>query len=356
MAGRDHGKLTASNLRCLSSMKSVSIVLPVYNEEFVLPVFHAELSRVVDALPAYDFEMIYVLDRSSDDSFRVLREIAAGDRRVSVLHLSRRFGHQMSLVAGLDFSRGDAVIMMDCDLQHPPAVIPEMLGACERGYDIVHAIRRYDDATSLLKRLTSHSFYRIQNALSPVEIEEGSADFRLISRKVADVFRDGIREQNQFLRGLFRWVGFSSTTVSFVSRPRAGGYTKYRLRRLFSFSIQGITSFSKVPLRIATLLGSALSLVAMAYGLWAFFGYFLTRQLPAGYTSLLVAMMFLGGLQLLVLGVLGEYLGSIFDEVKRRPLYVIDDVVGAGEDRVLSPWRPGRAEDSSIELRPSKNQ
>lgn len=312
-------------------MKLVSVVLPVYNEEVVLPAFHAELRRVMDALAGYQFEVVYVLDRSPDRSFSVLSDLAAQDRSVAVLHLSRRFGHQMSLVAGIDYASGDAIIMMDCDLQHPPSVIPMLLDAHENGFDIVHAIRHYDSTAPALKRLTSRLFYRMQNALSPVDIEEGSADFRLISRKVADVFKSGIREQNQFLRGLFRWVGFEATTVTFTSPVRAAGRTKYDVKRLLAFSVHGITSFSKVPLRVATLLGGILSMLAILYGFWATIGFFFTRQLPAGYTSLLVAMMFLGGLQLLVLGVLGEYLGLIFEEVKNRPLYVVDQVVRGGE-------------------------
>lgn len=320
-------------------MIAVTIVLPVYNEEPVLRLFHNELCRVLDAMrERYRFEVLYVLDRSRDRSFEVLRALAVEDDRVAVIHLSRRFGHQMSLVAGIDFSRGDAVVMMDCDLQHPPAVIADLLSAYEKGFDVVHAIRRYHGSTPLLKRLTSRVFYRMQNALSPVEIEEGSADFRLISRKVADVFCVSIREQNQFLRGLFRWVGFSSTTVEYDSHPRASGTTKYRLRRLLVFSLQGITSFSKIPLRIAALLGGVLSMVAFLYGLWSFIGFFLTRQLPAGYTTLAVGMMLLGGLQLLVLGILGEYIGSIFDEVKNRPLYIVDEVIGGrGDEGARAP-------------------
>lgn len=325
-------------------MKLVSIVLPVFNEETVLPKFHSELSRVLDAQDGYRFEIVYVLDRSADRSFEVLCDLAAADERVAVLHLSRRFGHQMSLVAGMDFSRGDAVIMMDCDLQHPPAVIPQLLAAYGNGFDIVHAIRRYGPGTGALKRLTSHLFYRLQNALSPVEIDEGAADFRLISRKVADVFRDRVREQNQFLRGLFQWVGFRSARVEFVSPERSAGRTKYDLRRLLAFSLHGITSFSKIPLRLAALLGGTLSLLAILYGCWAAIGYFFTRQLPAGYTSLLVAMMFLGGLQLLVLGVLGEYLGLIFEEVKNRPLYVVDEVVRGGERHPFYSMLAGQAE------------
>ena len=319
-------------------MKIISIVLPVFNEEAVLPLFHAELCRVIDkAEDRYRFEVVYVLDRSPDASYAVLEGLAARDSRIRVLHLSRRFGHQMSLVAGIDFSRGDAVIMMDCDLQHPPETVLDLVAAYEQGYDIVHTIRRYDAATPWLKRFSSRMFYTLQNALSPVEIPEGAADFRLISRKVADVFKTGIREQNQFLRGLFQWVGFSSTTVQFVSRERGGGATKYRARRLLGFSVQGITSFSRVPLRAATLLGGVLSASSLLYGSWSLIGYFVTRQLPPGYSTLVVAVMFLGGLQLLVLGIIGEYIGAIFDEVKRRPLYVVDNVIGGEWNRAVQP-------------------
>jgi dolichol-phosphate mannosyltransferase len=258
----------------------------------------------------------------------------------------------MSLVAGIDHSNSDALVMMDCDLQHPPFLIPKLLEAFERGYDVVHAIRRYTAGSMpALKRLPSRLFYRLQNALSPVEIEEGSADFRLISRKVAEVFKADIREQNQFLRGLFRWVGFSSCTIEFDCHPRTEGATKYRLGRLLSFSIQGITSFSKVPLRIATILGGALSFVSLLYGFWSMAGYFITRELPPGYTSLIVAMMFIGGLQLLVLGVLGEYLGSIFDEVKKRPLYIIDEVVSYGDPR----GRGASRADPVMDMRPPES-
>ena len=174
---------------------------------------------------------------------------------MTVVHLSTRFGHQMSLVAGIDQSRSDAVIMMDCDLQHPPAVIALLLKKFEDGYDIVHAIREYDQVAGRFKRWTSHLFYRIQNALSPVEMQPGAADFRLISRKVAHLFQTSIRERSQFLRGLFQWVGFRTASVSFVSPARAKGTTSYDLKRLITFSVTGILSFSKIPLRIATLVG-----------------------------------------------------------------------------------------------------
>lgn len=309
-------------------MKTVDIVLPVYNEEQGLPQFHQALCEVLDRLlDRYQFQVIYVLDRSGDGSYDVLKRLAAGRPDVMVIHLARRFGHQMSLVAGLDHSRGDAVIMMDCDCQHPPELIPLLLDKFEAGYDVVHGIRTYDSSTPVLKRWTSGIFYRLQNLLSPIEIPLGAADFRLVSKKVAAVFREGVREQNQFLRGLFQWVGFRSAQVPFASPPRVAGRTKYRPLALLAFSIVGITSFSKLPLRLATLTGFLLSSLSLLYGVWLLFIYFTAGHLPPGYTSLILMVLFMGGLQLTVLGILGEYIGSIFDEVKRRPLYVVDEIV-----------------------------
>jgi glycosyltransferase involved in cell wall biosynthesis len=313
-------------------MKTIDIVLPVFNEEEVITDFHATLCAELDSLTnRYRFQIIYVVDRCADRSFTILKSLAERSPNMIVLHLSRRFGHQMSLVAGVDQSTGDAIIMMDSDQQHPPAVIPRLLEKFEEGYDVVHTIRHYDRRVGAFKQWSSSLFYWLQNSLSPVELQEGAADFRLVSSKVARLFQSSVREQNQFLRGLYQWVGFRSTAVEFVSPPRTTGTTKYSLLRLFEFSVSGITSFSKVPLRIASLLGFAMSSLSLLYGIWLVAEYFLAGHMPPGYTSLIVMILFLGGLQLSVLGILGEYLGSIFDEVKRRPLYIIDEVVkGAG--------------------------
>jgi len=312
-------------------MKTVDVILPVYNEEESIARFHATLLETIGALSSrYQFKILYILDRSHDRSFTILKDLARSCPQMTVLHLSRRFGHQMSLVAGLDRSKGDAVIMMDCDLQHPPAVIPRLLEKFEDGYDVVHTIRKYDQQIGLLKRRTSGIFYRFQNALSPVDIQEGAADFRLISSRVALLFQTSMREQNQFLRGLFQWVGFRSTSVTFISPPRAAGKTKYDFFRLITFSISGITSFSKVPLRFATLAGFGISMLSLLYALWLLVEYFLAGHYPAGYASLILVVLFIGGLQLVVLGILGEYLGSVFDEVKNRPLYIIDEIVEGG--------------------------
>src|SRR5580693_7865803 len=246
----------------------IDVILPVYDEEEGLPIFHEALSGVLAGLSErHTFRTIYVVDRCRDASFAVLKEIAARDARVTVLHLSRRFGHQMSLIAGLDHSDGEASILMDCDMQHPPEVIPKLLERFEQGYDIVQAIRTYDSQIHPAKQWTSRLFYKIQNWLSPIDIPVGSADFRLISRKVRAVFQSSIREQNQFLRGLFQWVGFRQATVDFVSPPRVAGATKYRVLSLFKFSLAGITSFSKVPLRAAAVLGFAISVLSVLYGL-----------------------------------------------------------------------------------------
>jgi polyisoprenyl-phosphate glycosyltransferase len=309
-------------------MKTVDVVLPVYNEEEVLDAFHASLTSVLQTLSdRYRFGVCYVLDRSADHSIDVLKCLAARDPGVTVLHLSARFGHQMSLVAGIDQSQADAVIMMDCDLQHPPGVIPQLLAKFEEGYDIVHAIREYDSQTGPLKRWTSDLFYGLQNALAPIELRPGAADFRLISNKVARLFQTSIRERSPFLRGLFQWVGFRSATVPFVSPPRAKGTSKYNLKRLITFSVTGILSFSKIPLRVATLLGFFISMASLLYGFWLIGRFFVDGHMPPGYTSLIVMMLFLGGLQFTVLGILGEYLGSVFDEVKQRPLYIVDEVI-----------------------------
>jgi dolichol-phosphate mannosyltransferase len=241
--------------------------------------------------------------------------------------MSRRFGHQLSLLAGIDHAAGDAIIMMDCDLQHPPDLIPQLLEQYEAGFDIVQTIREYDRDIGSLKKLSSRFFYKLQNALSPLEIPEGAADFRLISKPVAQIFKTSIREQNQFLRGLFRWVGYNTSFVHFISPSRPTGKTKYDFKRLLVFSISGITSFSKMPLRIGSVLGLVISLMSLIYGVVTIINYFLSGAFPRGYATLIVAMLFIGGLQLSVLGIIGEYVGSIFDEVKHRPLYIIQEIL-----------------------------
>jgi polyisoprenyl-phosphate glycosyltransferase len=308
--------------------KCIDIILPVYKEEAVIERFNKTLFESIGPLmTSYEFKVIYVVDRSPDRTFEILRELATRHSNITVLHMARRFGHQVSLAAGIHRSTGDAAIMMDCDLQHPPSLIPELLDYFERGFEIVHTVRSYDDDVPLLKRATSRVFYALQNALSPVAMRDGVADFRLISGRVAKTFRQHLNEHDPFLRGLFQWLGYTAAWVPFKSPVRPAGKTHYSLSRLVLFSIDGILSFSKIPLRIATFGGLCMSVAAALYGLYLLYVYFRVGSLPAGYPSLMLMVLILGGLQLCVLGVIGEYLGRIFDEVKNRPLYVIDEIV-----------------------------
>jgi dolichol-phosphate mannosyltransferase len=323
-------------------MKAIDIVLPVYNEEAGIREFHRALMEVVSQQrDRYAFRLIYVLDRCTDRTFDILRDLARECPIMDVVQLSSRFGHQMSLIAGLDRSSGDAAIMMDADLQHPPSIVPALLAKFEEGYDVVQTVRRYSRQTGWWRRRASSLFYALQNALSPVEIKDGMADFRLLSRRVVRVFQTSIREQNQFLRGLFRWVGFRRAEVEFTSGERARGVTKYQFLRLLTFSTTGIVSFSKLPLRVATLAGFATTAAGMMYAAWLMIDYVKLGGFPRGYPSLILVVLILGGLQLVFLGVIGEYIGAIFDEVKHRPLYVVEEVV-EGTPRGPVASDPGR--------------
>jgi dolichol-phosphate mannosyltransferase len=315
-------------------LSAVDIVLPVYNEAEGIADFHASLAAACDALTEHTFLFRYVVDKCPDDSFGVLRGLAARDPRVRVLQLSRRFGHQASLMAGLDRCRGDAAIMMDCDGQHPPAMIAKLLEQFAQGFDVVHTLRADAADTGLLRKAAGACFYRLLDRLSDTEIREGAADFRLVSRRVLEVFQRDIREQNPFLRGLFSWVGFRQTTLSFQAANRLRGSSKYTLGRLLRFAIAGVQSFSKTPLTLAMRAGLAIAGLSFLVGLFSVLDYLfhtgISEQagLPKGYTTLVLLVTFSLGVQLIVLGILGSYIGSILDEVKRRPLYVVEEEIG----------------------------
>jgi polyisoprenyl-phosphate glycosyltransferase len=303
-----------------------TVVCPVYNESEVIGEFHNELARVLDGLSQrYEAKVLYVVDRSTDNSLEILRSLASTDKRIQVLALSARFGHQMSLVAGIDHAQGDAVLMMDSDLQHPPALLPELLASFEKGYDIVYTVRQDRPEIGLFKRLSSRLFYRVINWLSTVPVNESAADFRLISRRVADVFRNQIRERNQFLRGLFSWVGFKSVGVPFQVDERRAGKSKYSLARLWRFGMNGVVSFSKRPLHAAVALGFLFAGFALINAALTLVEYWRNRSLPSGWTTLTILISLFSGVQLIFLGIVGEYVGAIFDEVKGRPHYLVED-------------------------------
>ena len=307
-------------------MKTLTVVCPVYNEEAVVAAFHSELKGVLRGLAGrWQATILFVVDRSTDGTLERLRAIAAGDAGVRVLALSNRFGQQMALLAGLDHCDSDAVVMMDGDLQHPPAVIPELIAAHEQGFDVVYTVREDIPDVPWFKRTSARLFYRLLNRISETPVHQGAADFRLVSRRVVLVFQQQIHERAAFLRGLINWVGFRSTAVSFRLAPRAFGTTKYPLGRMLDFAVDGIVSFSRAPLRAAFLTGvlvAGFDLVVTAglLGRWALHG-----VSPGAPALLALLAVFLCGVQLVFLGILGEYLGRVVDEVKGRPRYLVDE-------------------------------
>ncbi len=313
-------------------MRTLTVISPVYNEAEVIESFYRALNKELKLLAdRYESRILFVVDRSSDGTLDILKRIAAADRSASILALSSRFGHQMSLLAGIDHADTDAVIMMDSDLQHSPSLIPTLLELFEQGYDIVYTIREDEQELGFLRRLSARLFYRLINSLSKVPINESAADFRLISRRVARVFQSQIRERNQFLRGLFSWVGFRSVGVPFRVGTRAAGKSKYSLGRLIRFGMQGIVSFSKRPLQAAIVVGFVFAAFGFINAVITFVDYFVYSSLPSGWTTLTILISVFSGVQLIFLGIIGEYLGAIFDEVKARPHYIVEEKVNLGD-------------------------
>jgi len=312
-------------------MKTLDIVCPVFREEEVIGLFHERLSAALQPLgQRYGIRILYVLDPSPDRTEMVLSALSAKDARVEVLVMSRRFGHQAALMAGIDDSQADAAIMLDSDLQHPPELIPRLVELWEEGAEIVQAVRMDGAETGALKRLTSRWFYRLFHKLGVVELPAGASDYRLLSRRVAEVVRAQLPEQNPFLRGLVGWIGFKVANVPFRPAARERGRSNYRTSTLLNFALNGICSFSKVPLRFCIGLGLVVAGLSVLGGIAELLLYAIGGVDVPGWPSLIAALCFLGGIQLFFLGVIGEYVGLIFDEVKGRPRYIIDRRHAAG--------------------------
>jgi dolichol-phosphate mannosyltransferase len=295
----------------------------------------AHLGKVMDALDG-DAEAILVDDGSRDRTWEVMQEAAKTDPRIRLVRLSRNFGHQLALTAGVDVSRGDAVIVLDADLQDPPEVVLELAARWREGYDIVYAVREERQGETKFKRATAAAFYRGFNRISEVKVPLDVGDFRLVDRRALEVF-DRMRESNRFVRGMFSWIGLSQVGVAYTRHERFAGETKYPLRKMLRFAANGVISFSSAPLRAALNLGFLVSLLSFGLGIWSVIvkigGFY---NVP-GWTSIVVVVTFIGGIQLMVLGVIGEYIGSIHDEVKRRPLYVVGDLQNFDESPELPP-------------------
>jgi polyisoprenyl-phosphate glycosyltransferase len=314
-----------------------SLVVPAHNEEGVVGELVARLIQVMDALDR-ESEAILVDDGSRDRTYELMLEAASADVRFRLVRLSRNFGHQIALTAGVDLAAGDAVIVLDADLQDPPEVILELAARWREGYDIVYAVREMREGETRFKRATATAFYRAFNRISEVEVPLDAGDFRLVDRRALDVFNQ-MRESNRFVRGMFSWIGLRQTGVLYRRHERFAGETKYPFRKMLRFAATGVTSFSSAPLRAALNLGFFVSIVSFLIGMWSLIvkvgGFF---NVP-GWTSIVVPVTFIGGIQLIVLGVIGEYIGDIHAEVKRRPLYVISEL----ENFPDSPQLPPRA-------------
>jgi glycosyltransferase involved in cell wall biosynthesis len=301
----------------------LSVVIPVYNEVDVLPEFYrrmAEVARGVDGR----VELIFVDDGSIDGSLQILHDLSVVDPRVAVLELSRNFGKEIAMTAGLDHARGDAVVVIDADLQDPPELIPEMISHWRDGYDVVYAKRTARVGESFLKKSTAYLFYRVIGSLSRVSIPRDTGDYRLLSRRAVDAVIE-LREQHRFMKGLFAWIGFAQKEVPYERQIRHDGTTKWNMRSLWNFAMEGITSFTILPLKIASYIGFLTAVGAFIFGLFMILDTLLFGNPVQGYPSLMVVMLFLGGVQLMAIGVIGEYLGRMFDETKGRPLYLLKD-------------------------------
>ncbi|HEX2940690.1 MAG TPA: glycosyltransferase family 2 protein, partial [Rhodopila sp.] len=307
-----------------------SIVAPAYNESKSLAAFYDRVSAVMDQL-GETWELVLINDGSRDTTLEVMERLKAVDPRIAIVNLSRNFGKEIATTAGLDHASGSAVILIDTDLQDPPEVIPELVAAWRRGYDTVYARRRQRQGETWLKRATASAFYRVLQRATSVEVPADTGDFRLMSRRVVDALLE-LREHHRFMKGLYAWVGFPSCAVLYDRHPRYAGSSAWNYWKLWNFALEGITSFTTAPLRFATYLG-----LAVGFGAAVFLAQLLVRTLlfgnpVPGYPSLMAVVLFLGSAQLVTLGSIGEYLGRVFNEVKRRPLYFVERYVPSGAD------------------------
>jgi glycosyltransferase involved in cell wall biosynthesis len=300
----------------------LSVVIPSYNEQASIHETHRRLTTVLSATNV-NYELIFINDGSLDSTLEVLRELRKHDPQIAIVDLSRNFGKEIALSAGLDVAEGDAVVVIDADLQDPPELIPQMLAEWRNGFDVVYAQRVERKGETLLKRATAHVFYRVIQKLSRVAVPADTGDYRLLSRRAVLALRC-FREQHRYMKGLFTWIGFRQTSIRFNRDPRFAGETKWSYWRLWNFALEGITSFTTAPLRVSTYIGLSTAAVAFAYGMFIVARTIIYGNPVPGYPSLLVIILFLGGIQLTAIGALGEYVGRIFNETKHRPLYFIN--------------------------------
>ena len=305
-------------------MKTISILIPAYNEQAVLPLLFKRLQGLANSQPDYNFEFLFINDGSRDDTLRLITQASSVDTRIGYVNLSRNYGKEIAMIAGLDHVRGEATVIIDADLQDPPELIPKMIKYWEEGYDDVYAKRRSRDGETWLKKLTSRLYYQTLQKVTHIPIQEDTGDFRLLDRRVVDALRE-YRESQRNTKALFSLVGFKKKEILYDRDPRAAGETKWNYIKLVNLAVDGITSFTTAPLRISTYAGACISVLAFVYLLYLVVRTIFVGTDAAGYPSMMAVILFLGGVQLLSLGIIGEYIGRIFNETKQRPLYLIEE-------------------------------
>lgn len=306
----------------MNNNPEISVVIPAYNEE-------GNINKVTiclfDVLKYYQsFEIIFINDGSTDSTLEELKKVTNFDSRVQYISFSKNFGHQAALKAGIDYAKGKCVISMDADLQHPPYIIPEMIKYWREGYDVVYTQRLQDSNLSLFKKVTSKYFYMLLRKMSDISIEEGTADFRLLDKKVARIISTS-NDAFLFIRGFVPWLGFKQKKIVYEPDKRYSGTSKYTFKKMATFAINGITGFSIKPLRFATFLGGFISLVSFIYAIYAIIVYFISSHVISGWASMLTSILLIGGIQLVILGIIGEYIGKIYLQLKNRPFYIINE-------------------------------
>lgn len=305
-------------------MKMITILVPAYNEEDALFILYDRLKSVVDSLPLYQFEILFINDGSKDSTMNIIKSLRKRDARISYVDLSRNFGKETAMVAGLDYARGDALIIIDADLQDPPELIPNMISYWEEGYDDIYAKRRTRSGETFLKIWTANLFYKVIQRFTNIPLQKNTGDFRLLDRRCIEALKL-LRETQRYTKGMFSWIGYNKKEILFDREPRVAGQTKWNYYKLMNLAIEGITSFTVAPLRISTLFGTAVSLMGFIYILWVIFKTLVIGEEVKGYPSLMIAILFLGGIQLISIGIIGEYLGKVFNETKHRPLYFVNE-------------------------------
>lgn len=311
-------------------MKKISIIVPAYNEEESLPFLYERLTKLMDSIENYEFEVLFINDGSKDKTLDIIKYIREKDKRFCYVNLSRNFGKEVAMMAGLDYAKGDAVIFIDADLQDPPELIPELIKYWEEGYDDVYAKRKSRDGETFVKKFTSKMYYKILQKLTRVEIQKDTGDFRLLDRRCVNALKK-LRESQRCSKSMFSWIGYNKKEVLFDRDARIAGKTKWNYKRLVDLAIDGITSFTTSPLRLATYISIPTFIMLAIYTIYIIIKCFVVKEIVHAYQAIILLILFFSGIQILLFGIVGEYLGRIFNETKNRPLYLVDEYNGKKE-------------------------